>query len=510
MPVITRALLRKRAEHNEGMITTLEELTLHQEELENINEVLGSTCRKVKILYLQNNIINRIENLVHLKELVYLNLALNNIAKIEGLQKCEFLSKLDLTVNFVDVDALEESMDHLASRKNLIDLYMMGNPSQANCSGFNSYVIAKLPQLKTLDGTEITRSMQIQARQKLPQLEIELRTLATEKRREKAEKAAERLSAEGDKAEQKSSGGSSSSTTKGNEALDCDEEIIREDDINDRDQMTDNTPEVRQEIYRDLAQQKKEKADRDKAQQPRERDYEKEQLESIEATRKKEAELEINEIKQKNEGGWDFRWDEEIRKSDISLEVMVPRHLDSSLIDVDVHPMYISIVIKSKLLRLRLPVEVKAGESKCQRSKTTGSLLIIMPKVNPKETGLYVRDGEQPLTTVFHRNNERIKKTTSVTTIKQTKKMSLHDQMLADAMNSGGGNTDVTTQTTQTVQKLELSSTPTVPLSTTLSNIARKPRVNSTPDQIQPTFTLDNVEPNAHGGKTGIVGIQEI
>ena len=323
-------------------------------------------------------------------------------------------------------------------------------------------------------------------------------------------KAAERLSAEGDKAEQKSSGGSSSSTTKGNEALDCDEEIIREDDINDRDQMTDNTPEVRQEIYRDLAQQKKEKADRDKAQQPRERDYEKEQLESIEATRTKEAELEINEIKQKNEGGWDFRWDEEIRKSDISLEVMVPRHLDSSLIDVDVHPMYISIVIKSKLLRLRLPVEVKAGESKCQRSKTTGSLLIIMPKVNPKETGLYVRDGEQPLTTVFHRNNERIKKTTSVTTIKQTKKMSLHDQMLADAMNSGGGNTDVTTQTTQTVQKLELSSTPTVPLSTTLSNIARKPRVNSTPDQIQPTFTLDNVEPNAHGGKTGIVGIQEI
>jgi protein TilB len=94
MPVITRALLRKRSEHNEGIISTMEELTLHQEELEGINEVLGSTCRRIKILYLQNNIIPRIENLVHLKELEYLNLALNNIKKIEGLQNCEFLYKV--------------------------------------------------------------------------------------------------------------------------------------------------------------------------------------------------------------------------------------------------------------------------------------------------------------------------------------------------------------------------------------------------------------------------------
>lgn len=39
MPHITRALLRRRAEHNEGQLGTLEELTLHQEELEGINEV---------------------------------------------------------------------------------------------------------------------------------------------------------------------------------------------------------------------------------------------------------------------------------------------------------------------------------------------------------------------------------------------------------------------------------------------------------------------------------------
>ena len=172
MPVITRALLRKRSEHNEGIISTMQELTLHQEELENINEVLGMTCRSLKILMLQNNIISRIENLIHLKELEYLNLALNNVKKIEGLQNCEFLNKIDLTVNFVDVDELEASMDHLSSRDNLKDLYMMGNPCQVNWPGFTSFVIAKLPQLKTLDGTEITRSLQIQARQKLPVLEV--------------------------------------------------------------------------------------------------------------------------------------------------------------------------------------------------------------------------------------------------------------------------------------------------------------------------------------------------
>lgn len=67
MPHITRELLRRRAEHNEGLISTLEEISLHQEELEQINETLGLYCRKIKILYLQNNIIPKIENLVHLK-----------------------------------------------------------------------------------------------------------------------------------------------------------------------------------------------------------------------------------------------------------------------------------------------------------------------------------------------------------------------------------------------------------------------------------------------------------
>lgn len=89
-------------------------------------------------------------------------------------RNCEFLKKLDLTVNFVDLDELEESITHLQSRLNLKDLYMMGNPAETNWPNFKSFVIAKLPQLRTLDGTEITKSMRIIATQSLPSLEVTL------------------------------------------------------------------------------------------------------------------------------------------------------------------------------------------------------------------------------------------------------------------------------------------------------------------------------------------------
>ena len=119
-----------------------------------------------------------------MKTLEYLNLALNNIRKIEGLERCEFLNKvserserafatklthpirlarsfrssfvkcaslrsaqLDLTINFIDVDDLEESVDNLIDRVHLKDLYMMGNPAEQEWGGFKAYVIARLPQV---------------------------------------------------------------------------------------------------------------------------------------------------------------------------------------------------------------------------------------------------------------------------------------------------------------------------------------------------------------------------
>lgn len=52
------------------------------------------------------------ENLNKLKQLEYLNLALNCIEKIENLDRCESLNKLDLTMNFIGELTSIESLKH--------------------------------------------------------------------------------------------------------------------------------------------------------------------------------------------------------------------------------------------------------------------------------------------------------------------------------------------------------------------------------------------------------------
>jgi protein TilB len=51
MSRLTEELLKKSAEHNEGRLTNLEEVSLHQRELTRI-ENLDKLCRHLKILYL--------------------------------------------------------------------------------------------------------------------------------------------------------------------------------------------------------------------------------------------------------------------------------------------------------------------------------------------------------------------------------------------------------------------------------------------------------------------------
>ena len=127
MPRITEELLRKRAEHNEGRLSTLEEVALHQFEIEKI-ENLDKLCRHIKILLLHNNIIEKIENISKLKELEYLNLALNNIWIIENIEGCESLRKLDLTANFLEAENYEKSCIEVGKTHSLRELYLTGNP----------------------------------------------------------------------------------------------------------------------------------------------------------------------------------------------------------------------------------------------------------------------------------------------------------------------------------------------------------------------------------------------
>lgn len=196
----------QKAEHNDGCLSALQEISLHQQNIERI-ELLGHACRDLKILYLQNNLISRIENLHHLKvmhdmsgitycnrsltclhaaadpfmskvseqgisvimacplhvdqmaqhphvlvmdlqELQYLNLAINNITTIENLHRCESLAKLDLTMNFIDWPALS-SVTSLQPLIFLRELHLLGNPC-TKWSSYRAYVIAMLPQLRTL------------------------------------------------------------------------------------------------------------------------------------------------------------------------------------------------------------------------------------------------------------------------------------------------------------------------------------------------------------------------
>jgi protein TilB len=156
---VTEQLIRKKAEHNESLIFSLEEISLHQENIEKI-EHIQDCCRELKILLMQSNLISKIgnnsiefplclslcwltqnlllflfllfsshaENLNKLKKLEYLNLAINNIEKIENLNGCESLQKLDLTLNFIgDLTSVE----NLKCNIHLDELFLTGNP----CTG---------------------------------------------------------------------------------------------------------------------------------------------------------------------------------------------------------------------------------------------------------------------------------------------------------------------------------------------------------------------------------------
>jgi hypothetical protein len=165
---------------------------------------------------------------------------------------------------------------------------MMGNPAESNWTHFKSYVIAKLPQLHTLDGTEITKSMRITACQALPVLEvvsltllflyffccdgrrylsqIELRALAAAKRIENETKMAESKHSEKQNAAPQPNGESESKPSstlqkvhRGDvvvEEIGSDEEgealyegrVEEEEEVNNANEMTENTPEARIQV----------------------------------------------------------------------------------------------------------------------------------------------------------------------------------------------------------------------------------------------------------------------
>lgn len=331
MPRLTEALIRKRAEHNDGVLSDLEEVALHQQEIERI-ESIEACCRHIKILLLQNNIIPKMEGLNKLKELEYLNLALNNIPKIEGIEGCESLKKLDLTVNFVGVESLEESIYNLKANIRLEDLYLTGNPCE-DWPGIRAYITAHLPQIKQLDGKLILPHDRIQARQQLPKLQSDLECAVQASLAKKFADAGKPV----------------------NEGA--------------------YTIESRNEMYLELAAQKEEK----EANERRRMGTEPKPARVVPGVYNARG-----EIRQCNEGKYDFEIDDTSDPTKILFELGVPKYLDTTALDVDVNPLYVRCVIKDKVTQLKLPSEVRPDASKVQRSRMTGSLRIEMPLVDPR------------------------------------------------------------------------------------------------------------------------------
>ncbi|EPZ34106.1 outer arm dynein light chain 1 [Rozella allomycis CSF55] len=329
MPPITRELLRKRAEHNDGELSNLEEITLHQYDIEKI-ELLDVYCRNLKILYLQSNQILKIEGLGKLKRLEYLNLALNNIQVIDGLQGCESLKKLDLTVNFIE--ALN-SIPNLRHNENLKELHLTGNPC-TSIENYRHFVIETLSQLTHLDGILIEKSERIKSHQ-------DFRILPDFPKNTNAD-------------------------------VKIDEKLL--DQALHADMKNDSlpyTPETRLATARETA---KLRAEKDKVRQLG-------SLSELSAVKRKDRILEKNgKILQMNEGKYDFNLIDE--DNFLILDLALSKFLDSSLIKVEIQSEFIRVEVKGKMLQLLLPEKVNELEAVAQRSQTTGHLVLKMPKLH--------------------------------------------------------------------------------------------------------------------------------
>ncbi|KAH9492273.1 Protein tilB [Bulinus truncatus] len=378
---ITEDLVRKRAEHNDCEISTLEEVSLHQQDIERL-EHLDKWCRDLKILYLQSNLIPKIENVGHLKKLEYLNLALNNVEKIENLEGCESLKKLDLTVNFIGELTSVESLKDLYNFK---ELFLIGNPC-TEFEHYREYVIATLPQLQWLDGVEIEKSERIKAIQNLPFIRG---TILQQQDRYKVNRAKEKMEAvtKARKKEKQSNVDCEVSNKENKAGFDGRwyTDINKSDKKNEVEildqaekvektyeekvdafwqERTTYTPESRWEVHNHLKELK-------------EKDQKKEETNDKKSQRKLFAEdgrpFNINEPKV------DFSLTED--DENIYLDVAVFKHMDTSLLDCDVQPTHVRVTLKGKILQLCLTEEVNGENSAAKRSEITGHLVITMPKM---------------------------------------------------------------------------------------------------------------------------------
>jgi len=349
MTEITEQLVRSKAEHNEGIIHTLEELTLHQLDIEKI-ENLHRWCPKLKILMFQGNLISKLENLYRLKELNYLNMAMNCVEIIDDINSCESLEKLDLTLNFVRV--ISNFKRNMGSCAHLRQLILTGNPC-TEFPNYRDYVIASLPQLSRLDNEEISQTERIQALQSFQLNHKQIlfaEDEALQKRCEQKRKYQTRLAERGE---------------------------INPDLEPDEDPFWQEKDEYTPESKKDTAEYLRLKAAKKDNHKPKIQEPKREKR-NVRLFDKDGDPLNCNEPK------INFEQDEDERF--IKITVYTWKSLETGQIDVDLREKYVKILIKGKVLQLVFWEDIIVERSKCERASATGHLTLFLQKkkYNPK------------------------------------------------------------------------------------------------------------------------------
>jgi protein TilB len=221
-------------------------------------------------------------------------------------------------------------------------LYLMGNPC-TEFPGWRKMICAMLPQLTTLDSEEITHSERIQARHELFDLKQSLR--------DAIEEAA----------------------------------LVRNSSLAELPTETSYTPENRLKMYRGIAadRETKEKARKGPVNHDATPDSASDPF--VDARKRmgvKQTEGADGSLpKMRNQCGWQFTVEEDER-GNVVVDIAVERYLSTSLLDVDIHPLWFQIQVKDKLMLLHVPEEIKPDSCKVQRVQANGHLVLIMPKVN--------------------------------------------------------------------------------------------------------------------------------
>ncbi|XP_018018142.1 dynein axonemal assembly factor 11 [Hyalella azteca] len=344
MVKVTLELLRRRSEHNDGLVTSLEELALHQLGITDLGQ-LPVWCPRLRILLLQGNLLSHLGKIGRLKELVYLNLALNNLELLpSSLWQCESLNKLDLTANFIR--DLHHTVGVLQNLPCLTELYLMGNPV-SSYEGYRSYVVASLPGLLELDGITILRHERIKALQEREVSDAAVaRGYKTESRSRAQQKAAHENLRE--------------AAAQMSDHSEDDEEFS----VRWSQEASDHCPETRLSMHEELERRRRRQAEKDGPPVKKE----------VRLYAKDGRALNVNEAK------INFKFTDDEEHNNYKLEVHTYKHLDPSLLQCEVQPLLVRVVVCGKTLQLVLPGEVRCLEATAQRSSTTGHLLVVMPK----------------------------------------------------------------------------------------------------------------------------------